>query len=379
MNGAAVGTGDNINTISIHIACNAAHVPDDGFFLSGIPCSDPLFYEATVFPRTGGQNIAAAVDTGRNGSFPAEIAGDTAYIVRAADVIFLIGGIGNTGIHCTPDDAAHVASRVVGIAVFCVSAAAYIAGILYVGNLASAGSRTGNAACIGNIDRFRPHAIIGLTIAKIMCSMIFIISGHMSLGGHISAVFCILHSGICHGADNAAHIIQTAHIQAVINKIVFVLPAESRIGCFSHKAAHIGALAGNAAQVIARAGQCTSRKRTNEAACIIFSPLCRAGNSPGIDQIFKNRIPCRSDEAAHVGTAGDGRTVRDIADLRAALYRSGQSAHIRATGDAAAYEGDILNHGSTSNHAEKTDVILGISVDIQIENIVIQPVEFAGK
>ena len=136
MNGAAVGTGGNIDIIAVHIARNAAHIPNDGFFLSGIPCSDPLFHEATVFPRTGGQNIAAAVDAGRNGSFPAEIAGDAAYIVRAADVVFLIGGIGNICIHCAPDDAAHVACRVVGIAVFCVSAAAHVAGILHVFNFA---------------------------------------------------------------------------------------------------------------------------------------------------------------------------------------------------------------------------------------------------
>lgn len=123
---------------------------------------------------------------------------------------------------------------------------------MYIGNLASAGSRTRNTACIGNIYRFRPYPINCLSIAKIMCSMIFIISGHISLGGHIAAVFCILHSGICHGADDAAHVICAAHVQPIIDEIRPV--AESRIGCFSHKAAHIGALAGNAAQVIARAG-----------------------------------------------------------------------------------------------------------------------------
>ena len=136
MNGAAVGTGDNINTISVHIARDAAHIPDDGFFSAGIPCSDPLFHETTAIPRTGGQNITAAVDAGRNGPFSAEIAGDAAYIVRAADVVFLIGGIGNTGIHCTPDDAAHVACRVVGIAVFFCGTAAHVAGILHVFNFA---------------------------------------------------------------------------------------------------------------------------------------------------------------------------------------------------------------------------------------------------
>ena len=207
--------------------------------------------------------------------------------------------------------------------------------------------------------------------------MIFIISGRKSRGGHIAAVFCILYRGICHGADNAAYIICAAYVQTVIDEVVF--PAESRIGCFSHKAAHIGALAGDAAQVIARAGQGASRERTDKPACIIFSPLCRAGNSPGIDQIFKIRFSRRSDNTAHVGAAaGDGCAVHDVADLRAVTYLSGQSAHIIPSFDAAAYESDILNHSSVSDHAEKADVA-GIPVDIQIENIIIQSVEFTGK
>ena len=381
MNGAAVRTGDNIDIIPIQITGNTAHIAYNKFFRLIAARTDPFRYKAIVvfITRPGSHDVAAAVDAAGNGIFScrivaAEVAGDAAYIVRTANVVFLIGGIGNICIHCASRDAAHVASHVISIFntfVCCllICAAAHVAGILYIGNSTSIGSRTGNATHIGN-----GYCLLFYTGSRMIC----ICTGRIPRGGHIAAVFRILHSGIFHRADDAAHVIFPAYVQTVIDEVVF--PAESRIRCSAHEAAHVGAAAGDAAQVIARAGQGASRERTDKPACIIFSILCRAGNSPGIDQIFKNRIPCQSDNTAHVGAAaGDGGAVHDVADLRAAAYLSGQSTHIVPAFDAAAYKGDIPDHSSVSDHTEKADVTPASSINIQIENIVIQSVKFAGK
>ena len=224
---------------------------------------------------------------------------------------------------------------------------------------------------------------------------------------YVPAVFRVVDLRAFHIAHDAAHVVRAGDVQAVVDSGTFrnhvsalidhIFIADDGIDGVAYKAAHIATYGHGSvgfcpprhcAKVIARAAEVAFFQITDEAAGVTDPPTLAifrtgTGNGARIDEIFINGLlavipdTC-TDNASNIGCTGDGGAVCDVGNVRAALYGTGERAYVILTGDAAAYEGDVIYDRTFPDHAEKTDVV-GIPIDIQIENIVIQPVEFTGK
>ena len=388
MNCPAVCAGHDVHIISIHVADDAAHIPDDVFLTAGASATHPFFYKAAVITRAGSQNVAAIVDPFLQCAFPAEIARDAAHVVRTANFIFLIGGIGDIRIHSAPDDAAYVAGHVIGIAISLSSAAAHIARIQDIRDHAAAGGAAGDASCISNIHIFLFYNIL-LVAFLIMRRMIKIVSRLISRSRHIPAVFCVVYLRAFHIAHDAAYIVRAGDVQPVVDQVLSI--TQRRIQRMAHEAAHVVAFAGDAAQIVARSAERTVIQVADQAAhIVVFSDMLLffSGHCPRIDEAGKRRtgrsrllrtaavniIAAVANDSAYIRAACHGGAVHDIIYVRIAEHCAREAAHDIAACDSAADEGDVIDL-RLMKHAKKTNIDGICPVDIQIKNIIAKTVE----
>ena len=142
--------------------------------------------------------------------------------MRAAHFVFFVGCISNISINSTANNAANVACIVIIIVI--LFTAAYITAISYIFNFTflaiSVICFTGNTTNISNINSFISYSII-------MCTMITISTISIPTCRYVAAVFGVLYGSAFHIADNAADVVCTFNIQAVVNKVCAV--ADNRI------------------------------------------------------------------------------------------------------------------------------------------------------
>ena len=161
-----------INIISIHITYNAADIANYIFtVIIGITkiCSDSFPHKVISKTSAGCHNVAAVINAVSNGimrsSFvsiitntAAKITCYAAYIMRAADFVFLISCICNIGVNSTANYTAYITSIIKIIA--SLLSAAYIASISYIFYCTTVRRTTSNTTDVSNIYIYRNNTVI---------------------------------------------------------------------------------------------------------------------------------------------------------------------------------------------------------------------------
>ena len=258
---AAVAAGFNTHRRTVQIACYAANITGDIFFIIitiVITTGDFISKVAIAFDAAGSHNVAAVVNSVQNAIinfififyiFRTKIAGNTAYVHRTADIAFYVIGIGDIAVLSTADNTAYIACSIMVEAarmfivawLFLHQRGAYVCFVGYIHQPAASTAAAHNTANIGCthlslMGTGKSCIIILPTIASIIC-MIDITVNSKAISLDNAFVRGISNCGINYTADDAANIIATLNSIIVNQRILRA--ANYRIFCFTNQAADI--------------------------------------------------------------------------------------------------------------------------------------------
>ena len=258
---AAVATGFNTHRRTVQIACYAANITGDIFFIIitiVITAGDFISKAAAIlFDTACSHNIAAVVNNVQNAVILflcifyiccTKITGNTAYVHRTADIAFYVIGIGDIAVFSTADNTADVACCIMVEAIRMIIASysllyqrrAYIRFVGYIPQFTTS-TAANNAADVGctylSLMSAGKHTVIILPIIFLVICMINIAVSSIAIGLDNAFVRGIINSCIGNTANDTANIIATLNSIIVNQRILRA--TNSRIFCSTNHAADI--------------------------------------------------------------------------------------------------------------------------------------------